>query len=344
MIGPTFHNAGRPMPFHSLLRSAALFLCAAAAVAADRPAVPVKEADEGWVQLFDGETTFGWVVEGPVKVEKGQLVLGGDKPATAAFSLPLPAGTFAIDYAGSRDARLTAGAAVADLKGDGHLDLNPLKPLAAGLDLAAAAGGTLRIKSLKYKPADATPLFDGKTLAGWKKFTGNPKQEKSEFGVTPAGELFIKNGPGDLQTEKQFADFVLQLECKTNGPALNSGVFFRGLPGQYQQGYEAQIQNAVLNGDRTKPVDFGTGAIYRRIAARKVAADDNEWFTLTVLAKGDRIATWVNGYNAVNWKDERKANDNARQGLRTAAGVISLQGHDPTTDLLFRNIRIVEMK
>ena len=59
--------------------------------------------------------------------------------------------------------------------------------------------------------------------------------------------------------EKQWADFVLQLECISNGKALNSGIFFLCIPDQYQNGYEAQIQNGYKDNDRTKPTDFGTG-------------------------------------------------------------------------------------
>ena len=125
-------------------------------------------------------------------------------------------------------------------------------------------------------------------------------------------------------------------------PAANSGVFFRCIPGQYQNGYEAQIQNSLKENDRTKPLDFGTGAIYRRIPARKVVSNDNEWFTMTIVAEGKRIATWVNGYQTVDWTDDRQADENPRKGYRAAKGPISLQGHDPTTDILFRNIRIAE--
>ena len=89
-----------------------------------------------------------------------------------------------------------------------------------------------------------------------------------------------------------------------------------------------------------KPSDFGTGAIYRRVPSRKVVSDDNEWFTMTVLAVGPRLRTWVNGYPTVDWSDDRAKDDNPRKGLRTAAGHLSIQGHDPTTDILFRNLRI----
>ena len=40
-----------------------------------------KEIAEGWILLFDGETTFGWKVEGEATVKDGTLVVGGDKAA-----------------------------------------------------------------------------------------------------------------------------------------------------------------------------------------------------------------------------------------------------------------------
>ena len=43
----------------------------------------------------------------------------------------------------------------------------------------------------------------------------------------------------------------------------------------------------------TQPVDFGTGAIYRRIATRRVVPNDFEWFTMTVAATGPHIGVWV---------------------------------------------------
>ncbi|MBT5599078.1 MAG: DUF1080 domain-containing protein, partial [Planctomycetaceae bacterium] len=44
-----------------------------------------------------------------------------------------------------------------------------------------------------------------------------------------------------------------------------------------------------------------------------------------------------------DWTDTRKSNENPRRGLRTAAGSIMIQGHDPTTNLSFRNLRISEL-
>jgi 3-keto-disaccharide hydrolase len=229
----------------------------------------------------------------------------------------------------------------------------------------ALAGSGFIVRNVKLKPTGTRALLGNKELSGWKKYRGAPGREKSTFSRTPEGWLHVKNGPGDLQTEEQWADFVLQLDCKTNGKNLNSGVFFRCLPAQYQQGYEAQIHNGFSDPpgkeytievydpkthklvakkkERSTALDYGTGAIYRRQPARFQMARDREWFTMTVVADGRHLATWVNGVQVVDWTDNRPDANNARQGYYPKKGPISLQGHDPTTDLLFRNIRIAEL-
>ena len=64
---------------------------------------------------------------------------------------------------------------------------------------------------------------------------------------------------------------------------------------------------------------------------------------MTIHADGPHMAVWVNGYQVSDWTDRRKPDPNPRKGLRLEPGTIMLQGHDPTTDLSFRNLRIAEM-
>ena len=91
-------------------------------------------------------------------------------------------------------------------------------------------------------------------------------------------------------------------------------------------------------------VDFGTGGLYNRQPSRKVVSSDHEWFTYTIIATGAHFANWVNGYQTSDFTDKRPMNQtNAREGTRTDAGVFGIQGHDPTTDLSFRNIKAVEL-
>ena len=109
-------------------------------------------------------------------------------------------------------------------------------------------------------------------------------------------------------------------------------------------GYESQIQNQFKDGDRTKAVDCGTGGIFRRQNAVRVNANDKEWFSKTIIANGPRIAVWVNGYQVTDWSDNRKPDDNPRRGRRLEAGTIIFQGHDPTTDILLKDIGARELK
>ena len=215
-------------------------------------------------------------------------------------------------------------------------------------------GGRIAFRNVFLKPVGTTALFNGESLDGWSVVDGSESQfevadktvrDGTESLLTLRDEesIHVTGGPGFLQTTSKHADFILHVEARTNGAGLNSGVFFRAMPGTAEapsNGYEMQIHHGHQDDDRTQPTDSGTGAIFRRAAARYVVADDHNWFTATLIAQGDRIATWVNGYQVVNWRDTRASHENPRRGKRLDAGHISLQGHDPTTDLDFRSVRI----
>jgi len=74
-----------------------------------------------------------------------------------------------------------------------------------------------------------------------------------------------------------------------------------------------------------------------------VVANDFEWFHETLIVSGPHMAAWVNGYQVSDWTDTRAPDENPRGGLRREAGTIAIQGHDPKTDLSFRNLRAGEM-
>jgi hypothetical protein len=363
-----------------------------------------QEAADGWLLLFDGSTTFGLRSPNDSKwtVLDGLLAPQADKPGLLVTTTAFQEYDLHLEYqtkAGTRAAVLIG----CDANGrppmrGGEVMLEPLggwlqmrikvrggvvdrtslhsrgavnievparqvpavNPINRSGHIALSGNGII-FRNIKLKPMDMKPLFNGRDLSGWKEHPG----KKSNFSVTPEGWLHIQDGPGDLQSERQWADFVLQIDCLSNGDRLNSGVFFRCRPNEYQQGYEAQIHNGFneanpkeytledydpqtheLKGKRKvkyAALDYGTGAIYRRQPARQAVAKDREWFTMTVAAQGRHIAVWVNGILVTDWTDYRPLKDNARNGCRLDKGPISLQGHDPTTDLSFRNIRIGEL-
>lgn len=397
----------------------ALLVVVVPSSAADAPkpnTLTAKEIADGWLLRFDGETTFGWNIDGEASVKDGTLVLGGGKKEVVARVF-LPSAEFYFEYRidgpnspdyaltapddpegtksktglssiNSRQAgkpapwcghrvtvqsqRDTVGSSVefAPAPADSGL-AHMLKSQASFpggkylLTIRVAPDSPLALRNFKMRPLGLQSIFNGKDLSGWNVYKGDPKREQSKFTVTKEGWLNIKDGPGDLQTVGEWGDFVLQFDCISNGKHLNSGVFFRCRPSEYQQGYEAQVRNQFtaeptqkyvieeydpktgeLKGKKdvtSTAVDYGTGAIYRRVPARKEMSKDGEWFTMTVLANGRHLATWVNGVQVTDWTDHRPLKDNARNGCRLEKGPISLQGHDPTTDLSFRNIRIAEL-
>lgn len=397
---------------YCLLTAAALLLAAAgsplpgasAQSAAPNTLTPTEVAD-GWILLFDGETSFGWAPRGDAKWEvkdgavsavpgsgTGVLTTTSEFPnyrlhadfwiddtANSGIFLRTP-GQGEISGANSYEVNIydkhemwptgsindlkkrsgnprTAGKwnsyditadgdrLVVVLNGKETVNVRDSKFARGGIGLQYNGQGAVRFRNVKLQPLGLKSVFTGRDLSGWRQ-VDRPNQDpakRSVFSVTPEGWLNVKNGPGDLQTEGQFGDFVLQMDIISNGTHLNSGIFFRAIPGQFWSGYESQIRNQWMGEDRAKPVDFGTGAIYNRQAARRVIPNDREWFTKTIVANGPHLAVWVNGIQVSDFTDTRPPAESARQGYRSAPGVISIQGHDPTTDLSFRRIRVAEM-
>ena len=150
-------------------------------------------------------------------------------------------------------------------------------------------------------------------------------------------------GPGCFELPGLYGDFVLQVDITCRKPLANGGVFFRSRPGDFLNGYEAQVFNACVDGDPSKPARWCTGAIDDRQNARRLVSRDGEPFTMTIVARGNRIATWVNGVPVTDWTDERPSQDNPRQGFRLEPGTIQLQAHDRNTDVEFANFRVLPL-
>lgn len=309
-----------------------------------------KEIREGWIALYDGSTSYGWKSEGSVDWQEGVIKLGGKETASITTTSAFSSFDLAMEcrYEGSEGGfEFHYAHGVSKMKAkENPMDPSfspvsfhcPGKDKTRAITLKTLPGTTMYIRHLKLKPLEMKSLFDGRSMTGWKPVeTANTK---TEYSITADGELRLQNGPGDLHTEQTWDDFILQIDVKSNGKHLNSGVFFRCTPGQFWSGYEAQIRNQWQGDDREKPVDFGTGGLYNRQPARRVVSDDHRYFTMTILAHGTHMATWVDGYQVTDFIDTARLGTNARRGAKTAAGTISLQGHDPTTDLFFKNIRI----
>ncbi|WP_437205036.1 3-keto-disaccharide hydrolase [Planctomicrobium sp. SH664] len=201
--------------------------------------------------------------------------------------------------------------------------------------------GLIEFRKVVLKPKGLNPLLSGESLEGWRIVPGGKGEVKNANGA-----VRMTGGPVFLETEAVFQDFILQGQAQTHAANVNSGYFFRAMPGTEKapsNGYEMQIDNSIKDGNRNVPANAGTGAIFRRVEARRVVTNDLEWVTTTLIAAGPRMMAWVDGYPVVDWEDTRAADENPRKGLRLDAGHISLQGHDPTSDISFRELKILEL-
>jgi hypothetical protein len=183
--------------------------------------------------------------------------------------------------------------------------------------------------------ADWQSLFDGKSLAGWR-----ASDAPGTFSVRD-GEIVVKGPRSHLYyvgpvNGADFRDFELKLEVKTF-PKANSGVYFHtrwqevGWP---EKGYEVQVNNSHSDPSRTGGL-WGVRDYY------EVAVPDGQWFTLGIRVEGKHVVTTIDDKVIVDYTEE--ANPPRKKGLEQRLidhGTFALQGHDPESEIHYRNIRV----
>jgi hypothetical protein len=263
-----------------------------------------------------------------------------------------------VNHASARNARFKPGvwnAYEINVQGDKWLvKLNGKKVLEAtegksrlGHIGMQSNGHQIEFRNIKLKPLGLTPLFNGKDLSGWRK-VDTPRAKEPPVWSVVNGMIHVEKGPGQLETEATFDDAIIQLAIRANAQSPNhhpnSGVFLRGEPNQFWSGYESQIRNEYKDNDRSQPVDFGTGGIYHYQPTRRVVASDNEFLVKTIVMRGRHFGVWVNGFPVTDWEDPHPEGNIVRnKQAKLTPGVISLQAHDPTTNLDFKNIRAARL-
>jgi len=269
----------------------------------------------------------------------------GFNTGSLVFYAKAPPAKLIPDQWNSYEIRAEGSHFVVTLNGKVVLDAHNPAHAAGVIGLQYNPGKPIDFRNIKLKPLGLQPLFNGRNLDGWQKVDRPNRPAVHEWSVQD-GVLHVEGGAGQLETDKAFQNFVLQLGVRTKPPKPevhpNSGVFFRGDKGAFWSGYESQIRNEYRNDDRRQPVDYGTGAIYFRVPAREIIPNDGEFFYKTIVAYGRHMAVWINGIQTSDWEDPRPEGKNARVQARLSGGVFSLQAHDPTTNLDFKDIRAVE--
>jgi hypothetical protein len=218
-------------------------------------------------------------------------------------------------------------------------DYSDPNPLPAGRIGLQHNSGRIEFRNVQLRPLGLQSLLDA-DLARWTKYPEMP----GEFTATEEGWLHVVGGSTQLESKDSYDDFVMLAEYKLSDPETNSGIFFRCIPGDVMMGYECQLSNETVDGNRLSPADCGTGGIFRRQVARVVAGEADQWASVVLVAHQQTFAAWVNGVQVSNWYDDREPHENPRRGLRLESGTIMIQGHDAGTDALLKQIAIAPIK
>ena len=189
-------------------------------------------------------------------------------------------------------------------------------------------------------------LFDGESLRGWRGF----RRDHAPAGWQAVdGAIRRVGGGGDLVTEDQFGDFVLELEWQV-AEGGNSGLFFRVSEEEdavWRTGPEMQILDDANHPDGADP-RTSAGSNYALHAPREdVALGPGEWNRVRLEVRGPRVRHWLNGVLVVEYElwseDWEKLVAASKFGAmpgygRRSRGHIALQDHgDPVA---FRNLRV----
>lgn len=196
--------------------------------------------------------------------------------------------------------------------------------------------------SMSVLADDFVPLFDGRTLAGWK----NP----FEWGKAEVldGEIHLSSDKKFfLVTDRTYGDFVFEGDVFIPPGKANSGFMFRAhVEKNKVSGYQAEVdgdetrqwsgglQEAGGRAWFTSPIkgDKESEAAFRARAGQ--AFKRNEWNTYRIECRGKSLKIFVNGVLTTDVEDDK-----------AASGVIGLQHHgEKGQTYRFRNLRIRELK
>lgn len=185
------------------------------------------------------------------------------------------------------------------------------------------------VMSLAAAEPDAgfVPLFDGKSLEGWK--TNNNASDFSiEDGAIKANgdctHLFYN---GKVNGAK-FKDFELRLDVMTRKNS-NGGVFIHTV---YQEkgwpsGYEIQVNNTQSDPQKS-------GGLYNTVKNLEPFEDDS-WMKYVIRVEDGVVKVTVNGKKLVDYKTEAGSTKLLPEG-----GTIAFQAHDKGSTTFYKNIRV----
>jgi hypothetical protein len=171
-------------------------------------------------------------------------------------------------------------------------------------------------------------IFNGKDLTGWK------VPENNIWWLVDDGILTAKSDPDKkgsiLWTDKDYKDFIIQLDFKFGDGTVDSGIFLRTEEQQIQIG-----ESGSLKRDMTcSPYIPGKGYPVEAKNIKNLLKMD-DWNTIKVKAEGSIYTMWLNREEVLTYDSE----------TAIESGPVGLQLHpDRDMQIFFKNILFAELK
>ncbi|WP_372715809.1 DUF1080 domain-containing protein [Novipirellula sp.] len=198
------------------------------------------------------------------------------------------------------------------------------------------------VSSVIAEESKFTDLFNGENLDGFTQRNGTATYRVEEGAIV--GKTSEGSPNSFLCTDKLYDDFELQFEVKVDN-GLNSGVQIRsqcvgGKPEGRVNGPQVEIS-----------LDKMAGYIYGESAGGWMTPDadrkphdhfkDGQWNSYRVVAKGNKIQTWVNGTQISDLTHEERYKSHPK-------GFIGLQVHgirsgEGPYEVRWRNLKLREL-
>jgi len=209
-------------------------------------------------------------------------------------------------------------------------------PTAVVVVFAMGIAASAQQAATKKSPDGWVSIFDGKTLDGWKASEAPGTFSVADGAIVvhgPRSHLYYVGPVGNAN----FTNFEWKADVMTT-PGSNSGMYIHT---QFQEtgwpskGYEVQVNNT--HSDRRK-----TGGIYAIQDVMDTApAKDNEWFTQHIIVRGKQITVKVNDKVTAEYTEpDNPERPNDMAGRLLSSGTIAIQGHDPKSKVLYKNIML----
>jgi hypothetical protein len=176
--------------------------------------------------------------------------------------------------------------------------------------------------------ADELPPTLAESLDGWKPSTLAHCWQLEDGVLTVTSDESRKGST--LWTEKEYGDFIIELDFKSVSGTVDSGVFLRQENDQIQIGISGSLKRDLT----ASPYINGKGYPVEATGVAEVLKPDG-WNAMKIVAVGNDYDVWLNGKHVCHYESD----------TAVPRGPVGLQLH-PNNEMSvqFRNVRLAELR